>query len=396
MTANTRLAPKLRFPEFRGRKGWEDSKLRELATVIAGQSPESTFYNEDGDGAPFYQGKSEFGDIFVEPPKKWTTQVTRLADAGDILMSVRAPVGAINVTREQICIGRGLAAIKARGDKWFLYYLLDSISASIIGNGGSVFDSINKHQIERLRVGAPAEPSEQRKVAACLGSLDDLIAAQGRKLEALRQHKQGLMQQLFPQPGKTAPRLRFPEFRDAGEWDEREVGEVFDVTRGKVLAMPLVKDERTDDALYPVYSSQTNNVGLVGYFSEYLYEDAITWTTDGANAGDVNYRSGKFYCTNVCGVLISDKGFANRCTASLINGVSRQHVSYIGNPKLMNGVMAKIRVPFPSLSEQQRIADCLGSLDDVIAAQGRKLDALQQHKQGLLQQLFPSLERITS
>ena len=186
-----------------------------------------------------------------------------------------------------------------------------------------------------------------------------------------------------------APKLRFPEFRDAGEWDEREVGEVFDVTRGKVLAMPLVKDERTDDALYPVYSSQTKNVGLVGYFSEYLYEDAITWTTDGANAGDVNYRSGKFYCTNVCGVLISDKGFANRCTASLINGVSRQHVSYIGNPKLMNGVMAKIRVPFPSLFEQQRIAACLGSLDDVIATQGRKLEALRHHKQGLMQQLFP-------
>ena len=185
------------------------------------------------------------------------------------------------------------------------------------------------------------------------------------------------------------PNLRFPEFRDAGEWEERKVGEVFEVTRGKVLAMPLVKDERTDDAPYPVYSSQTKNVGLAGYFSEYLYEDAITWTTDGANAGDVNYRPGKFYCTNVCGVLISDKGFANLCTASLINSVSRQHVSYVGNPKLMNGVMAKIRVAFPSLLEQQKIADCVGSLDDMIAAEGRKLEALRQHKQGLMQQLFP-------
>ena len=185
------------------------------------------------------------------------------------------------------------------------------------------------------------------------------------------------------------PKLRFPEFRDAPGWEEKEVGEVFNVTRGEVLAMPLVKDEQSEQAPYPVYSSQTKNEGLAGYYSEYLYADAITWTTDGANAGNVNYRPGKFFCTNVCGVLISNEGFANACTAAMINSVARQHVSYVGNPKLMNGVIAKIRVAFPSLPEQLRIADCLSSLDTLIVAEGRKLEALRDHKRGLMQQLFP-------
>jgi len=191
-----------------------------------------------------------------------------------------------------------------------------------------------------------------------------------------------------PTRGRT-PKLRFPEFQDALEWEEKEVGEVFRVTRGNVLSMTLVQDVKTDKTPYPVYSSQTKNNGLSGFYSEYLYEDAITWTTDGANAGDVNYRSGKFYCTNVCGVLINTKGYANPCVAALINNVSRKYVSYVGNPKLMNGVMSKIVISLPTVLEQQKIADCLSSLEYLITTQSQKLEALELHKKGLMQQLFP-------
>ena len=173
-------------------------------------------------------------------------------------------------------------------------------------------------------------------------------------------------------------------------WAFKEVGEVFSVTRGYVLSMTLVNDVKTDSMPYPVYSSQTKYNGLCGYYGEYLYEDAITWTTDGANAGDVNFREGKFYCTNVCGVLINEDGYANQCIAEIINSVAKKHVSYVGNPKLMNGVMSKIVIPYPSLKEQQKIADCLSSLDALITAQSEKLDALKTHKKGLMQQLFPS------
>lgn len=186
------------------------------------------------------------------------------------------------------------------------------------------------------------------------------------------------------------PNLRFPQFRDAPEWEEKEVGKVFKVTRGEVLSMTLVQGSQTKEAPYPVYSSQTKNGGLSGFYSDYLYENAITWTTDGANAGDVNYRPGKFYCTNVCGVLSNADGHANACVAAIINSVSKSHVSYVGNPKLMNGVMGKIKIPFPSVPEQQKIAACLSSVDELIAAQTQKLDSFKAHKKGLMQQLFPA------
>ncbi|MFN4006440.1 MAG: restriction endonuclease subunit S [Chitinophagaceae bacterium] len=188
---------------------------------------------------------------------------------------------------------------------------------------------------------------------------------------------------------KLIPRLRFPEFQHSGEWEVKEVGEIFEITRGYVLPMNLLSKEYSSDNPYPVYSSQTKNNGLAGYYKDFLYEDAITWTTDGANAGDVNFRKGKFYCTNVCGVLINKEGYSNKCVAELINAVSKKYVSYVGNPKLMNGVMSKIKIPFPSLPEQQKIAACLSSLDEVIAGERQKLELLQQHKKGLLQQLFP-------
>jgi type I restriction enzyme S subunit len=189
---------------------------------------------------------------------------------------------------------------------------------------------------------------------------------------------------------KIIPKKRFPEFKDAEGWEMKEVGEVFEVTRGYVLSMGLVKENYSEETPYPVYSSQTKNNGLAGYYHEYLFEDAITWTTDGANAGDVNFRRGKFYCTNVCGVLINKRGNANDCIASLINSVSKNHVSYVGNPKLMNGVMSKIIVPFPSIKEQQKIAFFLSSIDELITVQSQKLEALKAHKKGLMQQLFPA------
>ncbi len=191
------------------------------------------------------------------------------------------------------------------------------------------------------------------------------------------------------QDNRAVPRLRFPEFKDAGEWVAKEVGNVFEVTRGYVLSMSLVEKVCTDEFPYPVFSSQTKNNGISGYYSDFLYENAITWTTDGANAGDVNYRSGKFYCTNICGVLINHDGYANAFSAALINSVSRKYVSYVGNPKLMNGVMSRIIVPFPSLKEQQKKADCLTSLDELIKSESQKVETLKEHKKGLMQKLFP-------
>ncbi|WP_314242904.1 restriction endonuclease subunit S [Empedobacter tilapiae] len=171
-------------------------------------------------------------------------------------------------------------------------------------------------------------------------------------------------------------------------WDSKEVGEIFKITRGNVLAMNLLSNERNKEKPFPVYSSQTKNKGLAGYHSDFLFENAITWTTDGANAGDVNYRIGKFYCTNVCGVLLSKDGYANVCISELINSVSKKYVSYVGNPKLMNGIMAKIKIPFPSLEEQHKIADFLLSIDGKIEIETSILQQLERQKTYFLANLF--------
>ena len=148
---------------------------------------------------------------------------------------------------------------------------------------------------------------------------------------------------------------------------------MFKVTRGYVLAATLTNDTKSDEMPYPVYSSQTKDFGLMGYYRDYLYENSITWTTDGANAGTVNYRAGKFYCTNVCGVLLSDKVNASQMIAEALNSVAKGYVSYVGNPKLMNNVMSDIEIMIPvSPMEQKRISDYFATLDHLITLHQRQ------------------------
>ena len=154
---------------------------------------------------------------------------------------------------------------------------------------------------------------------------------------------------------------------------------MFKVTRGYVLAATLTEEKKSEEMKYPVYSSQTKDNGLMGYYKDYLYEDAITWTTDGANAGTVNFRAGKFYCTNVCGVLLSDKIKANKMISEALNNVAKGYVSYVGNPKLMNNVMADISIMLPQHSEErEQLSKLFTNLDHLITLHQRKHLLLKQ------------------
>ena len=184
------------------------------------------------------------------------------------------------------------------------------------------------------------------------------------------------------------PQLRFKGFTDP--WEERKVKDIFKITRGQVLAATETSEEKSDISPFPVYSSQTKNNGLMGYYKDYLFDTAITWTTDGANAGTVSYRSGRFYSTNVNGVLISDKGYTNKAISEILNLEAWKWVSHVGNPKLMNNVMGDISIMIPSsFEEQDRLSDFLNQLDDTIALHQRKLAKLKELKQGYLQKMFP-------
>ncbi len=143
-----------------------------VATVIAGQSPAGRSHNEQGEGEPFYQGKTEFGELYMGKPKKWTTEPSRFADEGDILMSVRAPVGPVNLARQRLCIGRGLAAIRPTSDllnRMYAFWALRSMEPRITGSAGAAFASINKRDIERIHIPLPPLEVQQGIVAEIEG-----------------------------------------------------------------------------------------------------------------------------------------------------------------------------------------------------------------------------------
>lgn len=151
------------------KKEWATKSIGEACEVIAGQSPAGSAYNSDSKGLPFYQGKKEFDEKYIGPPTTWTTEVTKRAKANDILMSVRAPVGPINFATQEICIGRGLAAIRAKQglDQNFLFYFLLSIQSQIGGRDGAVFPSISRGEI--CSISLPLPPlSEQQRIVAIL------------------------------------------------------------------------------------------------------------------------------------------------------------------------------------------------------------------------------------
>ncbi|MFA5646456.1 MAG: restriction endonuclease subunit S [Candidatus Ratteibacteria bacterium] len=165
---------------------WEEKKLGDVCEIFAGQSPKGIYYNDRGEGLPFYQGKKDFTDKYIDEPRIWTTSITREAFKGDILMSVRAPVGPVNFSTQRICIGRGLAAIRPKEqlDKEFLFNFLLKYEKEIIGNVGAVFNSISKRQIENIPIPLPPLP-EQKQIVVKLDSL----AAETKKLEVAYKQK---------------------------------------------------------------------------------------------------------------------------------------------------------------------------------------------------------------
>ena len=185
------------------------------------------------------------------------------------------------------------------------------------------------------------------------------------------------------------PLIRFKGYTKA--WQTYQIKSIFKLTRGNILSTTNISTDKADEMTYPVYSSQTKDNGLLGYYNTFLYEDAITWTTDGANAGTVNYRGEKFYCTNVCGVLLSDKMQANQMIAEALNNIAKNYVSYVGNPKLMNNVMADIKIKLPTQEEERLcISRLFRAIDSLISIQKRKCNTLINIKNSFLDKMFPT------
>ena len=279
-----------------------------------------------------------------------------------------------------------LAAMRVnhKNSPYFLYYLLqtDMLQEQTQNKSkGGTQPNLSMRVLEKFST-YYTNVEEEKKIANLLKVVDKLISLQQRKLELLKAIKKAGIQQISKQKLIIKDEVN-------NKYVSINVGKTFKVTRGNVLSKENISPCKTNSTPYPVYSSQTKNDGLLGYFDRYLFENAITWTTDGANAGTVKFRSGKFFSTNVSGVLISNNGYANEIHAEILNSVTYKYVSHVGNPKLMNNVMKDINITIPSTkSLQNKFSNFILNLKININKQEEKIQNYKFIKQFLLQNMF--------
>jgi type I restriction enzyme S subunit len=197
-------------------------RIIDVCKVIAGQSPEGKHYNKDGEGLPFYQGKKEFNDREIGKPTTWTKKTTKEAFAGDILMSVRAPVGPINLSTQHICIGRGLAAIRAseKVNRDYLFYYLLKHEAEIVGNTGAVFNSINKNQIGNISI--PIPPIEEQK---------QIVEILDKAFTAIDHAKANIEKNIVNAKELFQSKLDYIFSQKGSGWEEKSLGEVCEMIK---------------------------------------------------------------------------------------------------------------------------------------------------------------------
>ena len=409
------MVPKLRFSEFQGDDPWKDMPIESIFAV----RDERRVPTAD---IPLYSLTIENG--ITEKTDRYNREFL-VRDAGNKKYKLVEPNdivynpsnlrwGAINYSQlaHAVVVSPIYEVVFLRDDS---QYFLEFVACSVMRHE-QITRFITKAQgtlVERIavkiedfvttRLPVPTTRAEQQKIAECLSSVDELMAAQARKVDALKTHKKGLMQQLFPGEGETQPRLRFPEFQNAGEWEERSLGSFIEEFRGK----STIQDE------YEVMTSARS--GLVRQ-RDYYDNDRITERDNiGFNVIPPNYMTYRsrsddrqfYFNENNLGItgivsvyypVFRVINGSNKFLIELLSAFSRVVGKYsVGTSQTVLSLnqLGRIRLPFPpTVKEQQRIATCLSSLDALITAATQQLEALKTHKKGLMQQLFPSPEEV--
>lgn len=413
------LTPKLRFPEFRDKGEWEPTTIGEHVNLLSGFPFEGMDIIEDSAGVPLMRGINitegrirhdpDYDRFYLGPTE--TLARYRLQE-GDLVigmdgskvgknsaMITSADAGALLVQRVARLHSNRQVTMR------FIFQIVNSPKFhSYVDriNTSSGIPHISAKQINDFPLAIPCD-AEQKKIAECLSSLDGLIAAEGRKLAALRDHKRGLMQQLFPQPGQTQPRLRFPEFRDKGEWESsalRDCGEIVtgmtpstkntDLWGGEVLFITP-----TDISEEHKYQHNTQRNVVETKSTRVLPAGSIVYTCI-ASIGKMAITVHASTTNQQINTIIPKHGINNEFIYYSLISLTPWIKSIPASstlPIINKSEFSKICVMIPlDPQEQQRIADCLTALDSLITAHAAKIDALKQHKRGLMQQLFPAPE----
>ena len=439
--SNQGLVPKLRFPEFQDAGEWDVLPFRKIYSFeVTNSFSRNKLDYENGAVKNIHYGDihTKFSTLFdikketvpyiksteslekIKPESYCTEGDMVFADASEDLDDVGKSIEIVDLNNEKLLAG--LHTLLARQKKPKL----------IAGFGGYLFKSngirsgikkeaqgakvlgLSAGRLSNVNIYFPPEKDEQQKIAACLSSLDELIAAQAHKLDILKVHKKGLMQLIFPASGQTTPTLRFPEFQDAGEWNAEKFGEICKFVRGP-FGGALKKDifVQSGYAVYEQSHAIYQNFDSFRYFiTEEKYKELKRFAV---KANDIIMS-----CSGTMGRFAivpkdSREGVINQALLKLTvrRGGDPDFIKYTlelpssqekllsqsagGAIKNVVGVtqLKEIEIAIPNHKEQQKIADCLSSLDELIAAQAHKLDTLKAHKKGLMQQLFPNPDEAT-
>ena len=356
--------------------GWETRNLGDLCEVVAGQSPEGKFYNSDGVGMSFYQGKKDFGEKFIKAPTAWTAETTKVARAGDILMSVRAPVGPINFATDEICIGRGLAAIRTKGelDRDFLFYQLLHLQPVIAGREGAVFASINKAEIAALPIAVTPLPAQHRIVALLDEAFDGIATAKAnaeKNLQNARALFESHLQSVFTERG-------------AG-WVETTVGDQLTLQRG----VDITKNQQGEGDV-PVVSSG----GIKSFHDTPIAKAPGVVIGRKGTLGKCFFIERDYWPHDTTLWVKDFKGNEPRFIYYLLLGLGVKHLDTgTANPALNRNQVHPIKISWPpAVSKQQALIQQLDSLSEATrrleSIYRQKLTALDALKKSLLHQAF--------
>ena len=411
-----KLVPKLRFPEFRDADHWSPHTLGSVCNSFSGGTPSTSQPEYYGGDIPFIRSAEiarNRTELFLTT-LGLTSSAAKIVTKGDILVALYgANSGDVALAKIDGAINQAILCLRSELSNEFIYQVLSHkkdwvVATYIQGGQGNLSGEI----VKSISVLFPAR-DEQQKIADCLSSLDELIAAQARKVDALKTHKKGLMQQLFPREGETQPRLRFPEFRGTGEWEESSLSTFVESLDAGVSVnsgdRPSDMTEfgvlKTSAVTNGVFESNENKVVLAECEQIRLKEPVKGGTIIisrmntpalvGANAY-VEFSHENLFLPDRLWAAKPKEGTSMRFLASIL-GSEKGRAALSKLAKGSSGSMKNITKPdvlaflvmSPKPLEQQRIADCLTSLDDLITAATQELATLKTHKKALMQQLFP-------
>ena len=396
---NKPLMPKLRFPAFRNSPEWISEKVDRLVdTITPPKKLPTSSYAVNGDFPIIDQSQNAICG--------WTDDREALIKDDLPLIIFGDHTCILKLLDRPFAQGAdGIKILKPR-PRIGTSYLYQYLSYRPV-----VTEEYKRHYSilkEKVVLFPDFKTGEQQKIADCLSSLDELIAAQARKVDALKTHKKGLMQQLFPREGETQPRLRFLEFRDAGEWEDQSIGNIGKVVTGSTPStaqpafygggIPFVSPADISDMRFVDQTKTT--LTQEGYAqTRPIRAGSVLFVCIGSTIGKVAQNIHDCATNQQINAIIPNSKHSEGFVYFALSLASERIALLAGRqavPIINKSLFSSVRILVPKLPEQHRIASFLSSIETLLTDENQSLELLKAHKKGLMQQIFPSLESISA